>query len=350
MRESLKGEQRHLFETCMRRLAGRRVASGFARSAGGSFCQKSILAFGVVAVWSLAATERATADSPGNPAASGTTNSITTVGKDETTQPAADKSQYNLFNPTPPALMRDLSADRPDKTDCPATVDAGHFQIEMDLANMTFDPPNAVRGNVTSTGYQIAPVSLKAGLLNDADLEMVFTPYEWGKTDDHNTGIVQRTSGFDGITPRLKVNVVGNDTGIFALALVPFVNLPLSSGNVGAGPVEGGVAMPYSVAVSGWGIGFENTVHVNRNAAGTGYHTELANSVAIGHQVVGKLSLSLEFFGSVSTERNSDWVGTVDTWLTYQVNGNWSLDSGVYIGVTQAADAWHPWVGMTRRF
>jgi hypothetical protein len=33
--------------------------------------------------------------------------------------------------------MRELSADRPDKTDCPFTVDAGHFQVEMDFANLT---------------------------------------------------------------------------------------------------------------------------------------------------------------------------------------------------------------------
>ena len=38
-----------------------------------------------------------------------------------------DKNQYNLFNPTPDELMRELNADRPDKTDCPFTVDAGHF-------------------------------------------------------------------------------------------------------------------------------------------------------------------------------------------------------------------------------
>jgi hypothetical protein len=40
---------------------------------------------------------------------------------------------------------------------------------------------------------------------------------------------------------------------------------------------------------------------------------------------------------------------TVDTWLTYQVNKNLRLDGGVYIGVTPAADDWHPWIGMTWR-
>ena len=44
----------------------------------------------------------------------------------------ADKSVYHLFHPTPFALMRELNTDRPDKTESPFTVDAGHYQIELD--------------------------------------------------------------------------------------------------------------------------------------------------------------------------------------------------------------------------
>ena len=77
---------------------------------------------------------------------------------------------------------------------------------------------------------------------------------------------------------------------------------------------------------------------------------KLIDSVSIGHAVIGKLEYHVEFFSNVSTEQNSDWVGTVDTWFTYQVNENLIFDSGCYIGVTAAADDWHPWVGMTWRY
>ena len=43
--------------------------------------------------------------------------------------PPPDKSQYNLFNPTPVDLRRAYNTDRPSKTDSPFTVDAGVFQI-----------------------------------------------------------------------------------------------------------------------------------------------------------------------------------------------------------------------------
>ncbi len=54
-------------------------------------------------------------------------------------EPALDKSHFNLFNPTPRELMRELSTDRPDKTESPYTVDAGRVQVELDLVTYTSD-------------------------------------------------------------------------------------------------------------------------------------------------------------------------------------------------------------------
>jgi len=269
---------------------------------------------------------------------------------EEGQKPLPDKSGYNLFHPTPHALMRELSADRPDKTDCPFTVDAGHFQVEMDFANLTYNRPNSERGNVRFTGVQAAPVNLKIGLLNNLDFQFVCVPYRWDRTEDRDAGTVERKSGFDGVTPRCKINLVGNDGGFFALALIPFVKLPVSQGRLGNGSVEGGLAIPYAFDLHDWDLGFQSTVRLNRNQTGSGHHTEFENSVSLGHPLLGKLSVSAEFFGGVSTERGAGWVGTVDTWLTYQLSGNWRLDGGVYIGVTPAADDWHPFVGMTWRF
>src|ERR1039458_1914533 len=101
----------------------------------------------------------------------------------DTNKVAQDKNSSNIFNPVPVNLMRELNADRPDKTDCPFTVDAGHFQVEMDFANMTYNRPNSERGNVRSTALEIAPVNLKVGLLNNLDFQLVFTSYRWEKTD-----------------------------------------------------------------------------------------------------------------------------------------------------------------------
>ena len=49
--------------------------------------------------------------------------------------PPTDKSQYSLFNPTPRELWRPLSADRPDFTESPFTVDAGALQLELSFVD-----------------------------------------------------------------------------------------------------------------------------------------------------------------------------------------------------------------------
>ena len=136
----------------------------------------------------------------------------------------------------------------------------------------------------------------------------------------------------------------------FALALIPFIKLPTGQDHLGNGSVEGGVGIPYAFDIPNWDVGLQTTFNCDRNGTGSGYHAEFDNSVSIGHAIIGKLSYSVEFFTSVSTEQNSSWIGTFDTWITYQANKNLRFDSGVYIGVTQSADDWHPWVGMTWRF
>jgi hypothetical protein len=260
----------------------------------------------------------------------------------ETGSVPPDKSGCNLFNPTPDEYMRELNADRPDKTDCPFTVDAGHFQLEMDFANLTYDVPISERGNVKSVDYQIAPMSLKVGVLDNLDVQLVLSPYQRQRIENKITGTIEKDSGFGDITPRVKVNLIGNDGGFFALALIPFVKIPTAQDRLGNDAMEGGVGFPYAFDVPNWDVGFQTMASINHDAAGNGYHAAIANSVSIGHTVIGKLSYHVEFFSSVSTGQNSGWVGTFDTWFTYQASKNLCLDAGVYIGVTESADDWHP--------
>src|ERR1039457_2951403 len=191
-----------------------------------------------------------------------------------------------LFKPTPEEYMREMSPDRPDKTDSPFTVDAGHFQLEMDFANFTYDAPNSERGNVKTEDYQIAPMNLKVGVLNNMDFQLVLAPYQWERTDDRNAGTVGQKSGFGDITPRVKVNLIGNDGGFFALALIPFVKLPTSQDHLGNGSVEGGLGIPYAFDIPNWDVGFQTTVSINHHAADNGCHAEIANYVSIGHAVI----------------------------------------------------------------
>jgi hypothetical protein len=270
------------------------------------------------------------------------------LGDDEDAgKPLPDKSGYNLFNPTPLELMRELTPDRPDKTESPCTVDAGHFQLEMDFANYTEDNANGVR---TET-WNVAPVNLKVGVLNNVDVQFILDDCLHARTVDPVAGTATTQSGFGDFTTRVKINLWGNDGGPTAFGLMPFVKFPTNTDHLGNNAVEGGVIFPLEVKLPGdWDMGLETAASFLRNDANGNYHTEFDNMVTFDHNIIGKLSGYCEFFSSVSTERGASWVGTIDVGLEYLVTKNVQLDCGCNVGVTRAADDVNPFAGITVRY
>src|SRR6266550_2629233 len=84
-------------------------------------------------------------------------------------------------------------------------------------------------------------------------------------------------------------------------------------------------------------MGMETGISFLRNESGGNYHEEFVNSVTFAREIIGKLSGYCEFFSSVSTEHDSNWIGTVDLGVTYALTENLQLDCGCNIGVTSAA-------------
>jgi hypothetical protein len=268
----------------------------------------------------------------------------------EELEPGPDKSQYTLLNPTPEKYLRPMSPDRPDKTDTPFTVDAGHFQLEMDFANLTLNDPNSRRGQLRETTCEIAPVTLKLGVLNNLDVELAFTSFRSVAVEDVLAGRTHHESGFAGLTPRCKINLIGNDGGFVAVGMIPFLTVPVGDRQLTGDSVEGGLGVPVAFDLPGWDVGYQLTVECNRDSGGRGNHAEVANSVTVGHGLIGKLGAAAEFYANVSGETGAGWVGTVDIFLTYQVNENLRFDGGVNIGVSPDADDLHFWTGVTWRY
>ncbi len=265
-------------------------------------------------------------------------------------EPTPDKSQYNLFNPAPPQWLREMNTDRPDKTESPITVDAGHFQVEMDFVTYSYDKHNAARDGTIVRTWSVAPVNFKVGLRNDVDLQFVVQPHTYVHTSDPAAG-VSRQRGFNDLLTRVKWNLWGNDGGDTALGLMPYVKWPVNQNQLGNHSVEGGLILPLAVELpAGWSMGLMTQFDTIRDTTSSGYHPEFVNSVTFGHDLVGKLGGYAEFFSSVSAERGSSWTGTVDLGLTYALTKNAQLDAGINIGVTRAADDFAPFVGLSLRF
>jgi len=265
--------------------------------------------------------------------------------------PIADKSAFNFFNPTPVDDLREMTIDGPGATESPYTVDAGHFQIEMAFVDYTSEKDSFGGVTYRLDWLAVAPLTLKVGLLNSLDLQLLLEPYN--HVYEREEGISRATrSGFGDMTVRLKYNLWGNDGGRTAMAVMPFVTIPTSQDGVGSDIVQGGVILPLAVELP-WDfhMGLTSRFSAMQDIlGGNDHHAAFGNSIEFAHQLLGGLEGYVEFFSNVSTETDVGWVGTFDTGLVYWLTDDLQLNAGTNIGVTKWADDWNFFTGLAWRY
>ncbi len=253
------------------------------------------------------------------------------------------------FTRTAADRLRELSTDRPDRTESPYTVDNGHFQIEADILAWTVDDWNFARRHEEE--LSILTANLKIGLSRNSDLQFVLPSYTSTRSREGIGHGVEKKFGFGDLTTRLKINLWGNDGGPTAFGVMPFIRWPTASKGLGNDSVEGGLILPLAVELpAGWGMGVMTELDVNRNGNDQAHHLEWINSITVNHKIVGKLDGYVELFTALSAEQHSTSVATMDFGLIYGVSENVQLDAGVNIGATRSAPDFNPFMGITIRY
>lgn len=265
---------------------------------------------------------------------------LTTVGtcaavavEPDNTSPT-DKSQYSLLNPTPRALMRELSPDRPDATESPITVDAGHFAMEVSLFDWRRDGADDT--------YTLMSTNLKLGLTNDTDLQFVFDTYAWEDPESGNGA-----EGFGDIQLRLKYNLWGNDGGDTALALFPFVKIPTGTA-LSNDEWEGGLIVPFSTQLTERvGLGLMAELDVVYDDVSRDHEFEFLHSAVLGIDLTERLGTFIEYIGITGdTPYQAYGAGG----FTFTVNDDLVLDCGAQVGLNGAAEDLGVFAGFTKRF
>jgi hypothetical protein len=255
--------------------------------------------------------------------------------------PAADKSRYTLFNPTPRALMREMATDRPDTTESPYTVDAGHVQVESAFVEYTQDDDNG--GDFEA--WSVLPTNVKIGLTNNMDLQLAFEPYVREEFEN------DATDGFGVTQLRLKINLWGNDGGDTALAIMPFVQFPTEDEDFGATEqFQGGVIVPLKVKLPReWDLGLMAEFDAVRDAADDGYELQFVHSASLSHAIVGELGGYVEYVGVADTEDGAGYLSLIGAGLTYGIGDDVQLDTGVNVGLSEEADDFNVFAGISVR-
>lgn len=285
-------------------------------------------------------------DPPGTPKVPSTAGNA----EGDAVRVTADKSQYDIFNPTPIDQMRPFSTDRPGKSHSSLTVDAGHFQYEGDFWNYTYDHYSTT--NQTTRQYIIGAPNLKLGLTNWAELDIATALYNSLEVRSRAGGGISKSSGFGDVFVGGKVNFFGNDGGDQALGAIAFVKIPTAVGGLGNNRAEFFLNVPFTTVLPNrFSLTVEPAVNLLRMYYKQGYQPDYQiivnlNRPIIGETVTAAIELSLDY----PMDHNFGPRHTIDPSLQWLLTPNLQLDVGVYVGITKAAPDFNPYVGISFRY
>lgn len=271
-------------------------------------------------------------------------------------QPSPDKSGYTLFNATPGSLLREFTTDRPDVTESPITVDAGHFQVELSFVEYGRDRDHGTNNDE----FDVLPFNFKVGLLNNVDLQFVLTPYVNDRTQTSATppgsAATEHRGGASNFAMRFKINFWGNDGlsptfGDTAFGFMPFISFPTGTNGLGSDHVEGGLIFPLAIALPGkFDLGLMAEVDFARNEADTAYGIEFVHTATLDHKLFGPLGGYIEYVGVAPRETGGGYQASFSSGLTCALGANAQWDAGVLVGLDRRAQDLRLFSGFSIRY
>jgi hypothetical protein len=227
------------------------------------------------------------------------------------------KKSYNLFKPVPKSEMREFSIDRPDVTESPMTVDAGHFQFEGDIFKV-------IKVNQDFRAFNIVNGLYKVGLSDSWDIHIGLELYNIYQDSEGKT----LEKGYGNTTIRLKHNFWGNDGDTrTALGMIPYIILPTSPLDT---EIIYGVGFPFSYTINdalsaGAQFQFDFVPDSER-----GHELAYLQTVVLGGALIGDLDFYIEGQGVFSANAQ---LYSANGGLIYNVTDNVKIDVATNLGL-----------------
>lgn len=240
---------------------------------------------------------------------------------------------YSLFNPVPKAQMREMQTDRPDVTETPYTVDAGHIQIETDLFRLEKE-----KGEISNRNtYYFNQGNIKIGLLNSTSIQFGFQSYVVETRKELTSGDVDKTKGIGDINIRIKQNIIGNDGGNFALAILPFVKFPTATYTEDS-RYEGGVIIPMHYKLTDqWDLGSEIEADRKKDDDVNLMHTEILQSLSVTHGLSKRVDAIGETYYKYDIKKHH-WSNYLNASTQIELSKRLKIDAGINYGLQSDAE------------
>lgn len=254
------------------------------------------------------------------------------------------ESKYSLFKPVPRERMREMETDRPDVTESPFTVDAGHYQYETDLLGL-YKESSELKISKTLI---INQGNLKIGLTGSTALQIGFETYGFQKEKEVATGTIESKNGIGNLNIRIKQNITGNNSGNFALALLPYIKFPTSEYEDDH-LIEGGLIVPMLYQLPGeWKLGFQVEIDRLKDQDHHAMHTELLQTLTISHPISKTLEGIAETYYTYDFKAHQLY-NFINAAVQMEVTKDFKIDAGLNYGIQHHAEK-HYFLGASYRY
>lgn len=243
---------------------------------------------------------------------------------------------------------RPFSPDRPSFTGSPYTLDPGRFQFEMTLGSLARDKTHDEGARTASETIGTGASTLRLGVTEDVELQLAFGGV---LIEETRTPLEQeRLASAGDVSVISKINFWGNDSGDSAFGMIPYLSLPVSRPASGDRRVTGGVAFPLALALPGGiSFGLQAGLEMNPNETGNGYGAVVNNSAIAGINLTPKIGGYIEIFNVKDTRAGNAWENSAGLGLSYRFTDEVQFDTGVNIGLSEAADDLELFIGFAVR-
>lgn len=242
--------------------------------------------------------------------------------------------------------VRPLSTDRPDQTESACSVPKGWFQVESNLVSFSRSYGGVEQVQDTS----LCDFLFKYGITENTDLQVGWAPRLLHREKDCDGFLTDKSNGRGDLSLRMKTNLIGNDGGPYAIALLPWVKAPVATQGMGCTSWEYGLTINQELDIGGgWELG--SSIFLAMASTDTRDHCfEPAFTLAIGRDLTEKLGFYMETYQGWLDEEGGRYLqSSVDGGLTYLVTPNLKFDAGVN-WFFNGHETLNPFVGVSFRF
>ena len=245
-----------------------------------------------------------------------------------------DSAHFDLFHPVPRNRLRPLRPDRPGVTESPFTVDAGHFQLEVDALRLINSRDDEEQERTWKAAYSV----FKLGLSRRTDVQLEVPLYKVEKQRTAEQPAWQNQRGFGDMTLRVKHNFLGDDQdGPVAMAVVAYGRLPTGR-HSGNGAIEGGLILPVNIELPHkFNLDVQVEGDMNFDYETRQHYAQVLPSVALDHEFSEVFSFLVEGVGQWDALHRR-WGASVNVAPIFTLNENLQLDLGTHLALNRRTD------------